>query len=515
MLPTLREVLETPSFRAAAVKVVTGDPDTTTVRWVHSSEVYEMGGLLAGGEVLLTSGLGLHGRSAAQLTAYVDQLADAGCVALALEVGRSFFEVPAELVAAAERRGVVFLALTAVVPFERMVEDFHDLLVRRRMSTSRSGEPIWQELLGTVVAGQGMVALLDATARLAGCAVALHDEDGRLVERSRISVGALPGGPTEADVRGSGGVLGRLALQGSPSARRNAVAQRAAVAVALELARHLGPGDRPSAAQSLVADLAAGVVGSAREAAERLGSAGWTPEPGRHVLVAALDVDPRTPVGDAVPALREAVQAVVGPCVVGTAGSHAVVVAQGWTRGEPMRVRRAFEDVYARLVARDGGDVVRALGVAAPVEDLADLHDAVGRARDVVRLARRLGTRRGVVLARDVGVHRLLAAESSSALVAELVADQLGALIAYDTQHSADLVRTLDAYLATGGSKARSAAILGIRRQSLYARLARIERLLGTPLDDPAQLVTLGVAMTGWRLRTGLDPQAAFDRAGR
>lgn len=92
------------------------------------------------------------------------------------------------------------------------------------------------------------------------------------------------------------------------------------------------------------------------------------------------------------------------------------------------------------------------------------------------------------------------------------VTEQLGSLIAYDTAHSADLVRTLDAYLAHRGGKARTADFLGIRRQSLYARLTRIEKLMGVSLDDPAQVVCLGLALTAWRMRTGLDPQAAFER---
>ena len=145
MLPTLRNVLALPSFEAAAVEVLTGSPDTVVVRWVHSSEVYEMGGLLSGGELLLTTGLGLQGRSAQQLTAYVDQLADAGCAALAMEVGRSFLVAPPELVEAARRRGVAFLTLHTIVPFERMVEDFHDLVMMRRLGMQRTGEPVWHQ----------------------------------------------------------------------------------------------------------------------------------------------------------------------------------------------------------------------------------------------------------------------------------------------------------------------------------------------------------------------------------
>ena len=109
MLIPLSDVLALPSFRAAGAQVLAGRPEGVLVRWVHSSEVFEMGGLLAGGEVLLTTGLGLHGRTSEHLTAYVEQLADAGLAALALELGRTFFEVPAAILEAAGRRQLVVL----------------------------------------------------------------------------------------------------------------------------------------------------------------------------------------------------------------------------------------------------------------------------------------------------------------------------------------------------------------------------------------------------------------------
>ncbi|MFC7495418.1 MULTISPECIES: PucR family transcriptional regulator [unclassified Nocardioides] len=510
MMPTLRDVLAMPSFRSASVEVLTGDL-SAVVRWVHSSEVYEMGGLLAGGEVLLTSGLGLHGRTADQLVAYVDQLADAGCVALAMEIGRSFFDIPQELVDTARRRGVAFLVFHSVVPFERMVEDFHDLLVRRKLGSARSGEAIWQELLTPVMLGQGMAVLLDAVARLAGCAAELVDADDRVVERSRIAVPSSESDVVAAEVRVQSGVAGRLVLRGRSTARRAAVAQRAASAVALELGRHPGVGRRPSLAQAVITDLVAGSLVSAADLRERLVGVGWMVTD--HVLVAALDVDPKVPVQDLLSPLRDAVQEVVGQCVVGVAGSQVVVLAQGWQRADLPRVRAAFVEVHDLVLARAGdlADQVRTLAVAAPVESLADVATAVAQVREVVQIARRFGTRTGVLLARDVGVQRLLAAGSPTALAA-FVAEQLGPLIDHDRETSGDLVRTLDAFISHGSSKAATAAALGIRRQSLYARLSRIERLLGVTLADSAQVGCLSVALMAWRMRTGLDLQAAFDR---
>ena len=512
VLPTLLDVLALPSFRSAAVEVLVGDPAATTVRWVHSSEVYEMGGLLAGGELLLTTGLGLYGRTAAQLTAYVDLLADAGCAALAMEIGRSFFVVPPELVQAAQRRGMALLALRAVVPFERMTEDFHDLLVARQFAKRQSGEPIWQALLGTVVAGQGLAALLTTVSRLAGCAVEFRDLDDHVLARSTGPAAAPGADATAVDVRGVTDPLGRLLFRGQLTARRAAVAGRAALAVALEIGRHQDARVRTSPAQALVADLVAGAVSSAGDLAERMTLAGLALAPGEHVLVAAVDLDVRVAAADLLPAVRDAVAGPLGACVVGSIGHHVIVVTRGWPRPSVSRVRLRFDEVYAALVAGDGADSVRTIGVAMPVVDLADVGSAVASARDVVQILRRLGVRSGVHLARDIGVPRLLASAVDQTQMAAFVGEQLGALIAYDTQHSADLIRTLDAYLRSGCSKSHTSAMLGIRRQSLYGRLDRIERLLGVRVADPDQVMCLAVAMVAWRMRTGLDPQAAFDR---
>ncbi|WP_143048814.1 hypothetical protein [Rhodococcus jostii] len=98
----------------------------------------------------------------------------------------------------------------------------------------------------------------------------------------------------------------------------------------------------------------------------------------------------------------------------------------------------------------------------APAQQLSDISAAVGQAREIVQISRRFDTRKNrVILSRDVGVQRLLAADLAPAALTAFIAEQLGFVIAYDTTHSADLGRTLDAYLATRGSKARTATVLG------------------------------------------------------
>ncbi|KAB2812343.1 PucR family transcriptional regulator [Pimelobacter simplex] len=506
---SLAEVLSLPSFRAAGTEVVHGDVGRVQVRWVHSSEVFEMGSLLAGGEVLLTSGLGLHGRTAEHLGAYVDQLADAGVAAIGLEVGRTFFTVPDSILEAVRRRDVPLLVFHRVVPFERMVEDFHELLVRRKVEAG-TGDAGWRALTQTVIEGRGLRALLDETSRLAGCAVELRDPDGQTVERSRIA--SVSGdAAVQVQVRGEAGVHGTLRLLGAETSHRVRVAEAAGIAVALELGRGAGGGHRPGPQQSLVADLVAGVVVSRADVLHRLGDLGWPPLEGRHLVVAAIEVDAAVPLTDAVAATERALvdDGRGDPAVlVGTSGGHVVVVHRGGRRAVPAQVRDDLTAAAERLAAQLPGRVL--LGATTPVADPGDLSAAVGRARQVVRTARRYGRRTGVVMERDVAPHRLVTRSVDPQVLSDFVREQIGPLIDHDREHRSELLRTLDAYLACSLSKARTADLLGLRRQSLYDRLARIERLLGVSLDEADHRTGLGLALLGWRMRTGLDPQVGF-----
>lgn len=510
MHTTLAEVLRLPSFRAAGTQLLTGDPDTIDIRWVHSSEVYEMSGLLAGGELLLTTGLGLHGANADQLDAYVTSLARAGCAALALELGRSFLEPPEAMVDAARRAGLGFLTFSRVVPFVRMVEDFHELAVRARLDAAAE-DAGWAGLLDLVVEGAGPQAVLDQLARIAGCAAELLDPDGNVVEQSRISTVRLHDGPgATAPLRSRHRVLGTVRLQcGTPDERLTRLAERAATALTLELARHRDTGWRPSLAQALVSDLNAGSLVSHDEIAGRLENAGL-PTTGR--LGVAVAIDPHADPGPCLSRVESVWPEVIGPVIAGTVGHLVIALLATGPSTTPRRLRELLHDGHHAL---GGSGIEVTIGSAMPSERWTDLPTALQIARDVVRLAdTRAGDTR-VLLARDVGVQRLLTGGIGPERIDALVAEQLGPLLAADRRGQSALVSTLDAYLATGRSKTLSAQRLGVRRQTLYARLARIERTLGISLDDAESVLGLHVALVAWRLRTGIDPAVGVSPGAR
>jgi len=508
-LPTLAEVLALPEFAAAAPEVMHGDPASCVIRWVHSSEVYEMGSLLHGGELLLTTGLGLHGQSGRAQAAYVDALADAGLSALALELGRTFGEVPAPVLEAARRRDLPLIALHRVVPFVTLVEAFHELLLRRRVASLRRGEMIWQELLGAVLNRRGLPDLLAAVAALAGCPAHLVAADGRLV------ASATPEGPVAASGRLApegrgwlaqpvpvhGQLWGTLLLAGRRTARRAAVLERAATAVALELLRTGDLADRDRMAQALIQDLLSGRPIPADELTGRGELAGLSLTPGRPVFGLAVAVERRASAHAIRAEAAAAIRAAFGPCLVAEVDHDVLAIAVASEGEEELRARLG---TVAGELGR--GHVLLAVAAGAPGEATA-LGRSLTEAREAVGIARRLGARNRVLLSRDVGVHRLLVRLDRDVELGWFLREQLGPLLDYDAVHGTDLVRTLDAYLAHGLSKTGAAAALGIRRQTLYNRLARIEAVVGVlPLADHERRTALSLALLAWRLRTGLDP---------
>ena len=178
-------------------------------------------------------------------------MADAGLAALALELGRTFSEVPEGILRAAERRQLVVVALRDVVPFAAMVEAFHRLVMDHEISGLRRGERIWRELTSGVLDRGGLHALVRRIADLAGGSAYLVARDGRLVAASHPAAAAPPATRENSRPVEIGGTSwGTLVVDARRGQLRAAVLDRAPHVVALETAprEHHQPTGSPSPA---------------------------------------------------------------------------------------------------------------------------------------------------------------------------------------------------------------------------------------------------------------------------
>lgn len=127
---SIREALELPVFRRAQARVVAGsDRLDRPIRWVHVSELADIASLLGGGELLLTTGMGVSGSGEAGRRRYVRQLAEAGIAGLVVELGRSFTRLPGEMVSTATDLGLPLIALDHETRFVEVTEQVHRAII--------------------------------------------------------------------------------------------------------------------------------------------------------------------------------------------------------------------------------------------------------------------------------------------------------------------------------------------------------------------------------------------------
>ncbi|WKN48017.1 PucR family transcriptional regulator ligand-binding domain-containing protein [Nocardioides sp. Arc9.136] len=496
---TVRDLLEMPLLRRARPEVLVGsDLGAREVRWVHTSEIYGISPLLKGGEVLLTTGLGLVGAAGPGIGAYVESLAAQGVAALLLELGRTFPTPPDALVAAAREHDLPLVVLHGVVPFIEVTEAVHPLLITGELDVLRRADEVTAVLHDAVAEGIGGPELVALVAQCCRAPVGVYSPDGTLLlgedVRSRV------GPPLEAEVGRTPWATLAVADTREPALPR--LVALCATMLDLRLGPGGGTGRRTGPGSDLVLALAAGQHLSRGDVLVRARAAGLAP--GAGVQAVGLAVELRLP-GSLRPGLSatvEAAQAAFGAALV--AEVDGVLLVATTVRPSALRARLAdfAEGLDAELRATVGGGVVR-VAAGPPVEDPAGLARSLPAARDALHLAARLTPGSRTVLASDVGVYRLLSGMVDDAELGRFVEDQLGALLDHDARHGAELVPTLDAYLEAGLSKTVAAHALGIRRQTLYARLERITGLLGgLDLETRQVRTALDLALVGWRMRS-------------
>ncbi|MFI1926102.1 helix-turn-helix domain-containing protein [Streptomyces sp. NPDC020377] len=142
------------------------------------------------------------------------------------------------------------------------------------------------------------------------------------------------------------------------------------------------------------------------------------------------------------------------------------------------------------------------VGASAPVRGLTADPDTVvaayaegRRCLDALRLLGRSGDG---AAAEDFGFLGLLLAGDRD--VAGFVERTIGRVVAYDQRRGTDLLRTLDAYFASGMSPARTKDELHVHVNTVAQRLERVGRLLGDDWQGPARALEIQLALRLHRL---------------
>ncbi|MFD9792839.1 helix-turn-helix domain-containing protein [Streptomyces sp. NPDC059070] len=154
----------------------------------------------------------------------------------------------------------------------------------------------------------------------------------------------------------------------------------------------------------------------------------------------------------------------------------------------------------ARQLAKQLGGALHekvSVGASAPVEAPAArpgaVAEAYGEARRCLEALRLLGRPGEGAAAQDLGFLGLLLADTRD--IDGFVDRTIGEVVAYDERRGTDLVRTLDAYFASGMRPARTKDDLHVHVNTVAQRLERIAKLLGPDWQCPARALEVQLAL--------------------
>ena len=531
---TVQRALELPGLRSGLPEVVAGaDRLQRTVRWVHAGEVPNIASLLKGGELLLTTGLGLGTRPAEQ-RAFVRRLADRGIAALVVELGPRFARLPATIVETARAAGLPLVQLHREVPFVAVTEEIHTEIVNGHYALQRQAEEVHRQCTEALLGGGGVPQVLRILSDFAANPVFLETADGQLLYAAGTESGPAdplqvwdglrgqraaresgpPVGTVLVDVPGGGPGTGSvrarlvlLAVSGALSPLHRMAAERAAglLAVVLMQARQeeelaaRGRGD-------FLTDLAEGRI-SAEDAPAQARVLGFKPGEGPLLPVVMRLAPELSPSGSwalLARAVTEELAAVGVPVLVGVRpveGRVPLLLALRSGTARPALADRVAAALRAGAhragLEGTGGRTPVVVVVGAP-GGWAAAGAGLRHAAEAATAAQGLAERPWFD-ARSLDIDLLLWRLRDHPDLASFVDRAIGPLREHDRTSRPELLPTLEAYLAHAGRKAEAARDLHLNRQTLYNRLARIGELLGTDLDDPQSVLALSLALRARR----------------
>ncbi|MCT9076592.1 PucR family transcriptional regulator [Streptomyces fulvoviolaceus] len=502
--PTLsvRQVLALERVLAGEPEVVAGAAQLDrAVRWVHVAEAADVGVMLSGGEMVLTTGVLLAGDESAQAE-YIQSLHRAEASAVVLGLGRAFPAPPDVMRRAAERCGLPMVVLHRPFPFAELTEEVQGWLVRRKFAAVSMSEAVRSALTGLITAGAPLQRLLDEVAQHSGCPVVVTNLAHRVLatagerpavddvlrdwERiSRQAGGSEGDGWIRAELTGRGERWGRIMLCGyrGDTATGRLLADRAAEALVLH--RMLGGNSahtwEEQSAQSLLTDLVSGVV-PARQLLPRARAAGLPVNRRTFVPLVVRDGDP---------AQLDRVLRMLGlPGIVAELADGATAVLLSLARDQDASVLAA--NFAARVRSEAVGSAVAAADpriawddVPAGLREAQHVADAVADSSAVLDLP-------AVVRLKDVHLRGLIRLLRDDPHVQSFAERELDGLLCGAGE---DLLAVLRTYLASGRNKSRTAQLHHVSRPALYRRLEAIQARLGVDLDDFEQAASVHIAL--------------------
>ncbi len=539
---TVGDMLRMPAFERATLVAGEGGLGNV-IRWVHIVDLPEAKYEWAhGGELLLTTGVGLRNEPARQ-AALIPTLAQRGLVGLVLSVGFQLDSAPETMRAAADRLNFPIIELPPDVPFVEITRTVLTHIINQQYALRERAEEIHRTLTTLVLEGGTLQGVADALAEILQRSITIETTSFAVLAAARLGAEdaarkrAVANGKTPPDLVH---YLNELGIYERLLAERRPIRLPALPAMEMTMERIVAPiivdseiigyvwiiaGETHlDALDELAIEHAATVAAlimhkerAVQYAAmslrgdffeqllhyttppdsrvvERAHQLGFCLDCAYQILIAVSDTNGSEELPSSLMRIEQWLQA-THPALVIARGQRVVIVLYGHRLTAGARIAQKLVDALGRSASP------LLIGIGEPVGKVADLCVSYSQASEAVDVARALDRRAGILRFVDLGLLHWLRHLPAEVIHENAYMKAIEILAAYDAEHGTELLQTLDTYL-DAPSVGEAADLLFIHRNTLSYRLERIEKLLQMDLGLPTQRLNLHVAAKCHRLNS-------------
>lgn len=512
MPPTVAELLDLPGLGLTAVAGKAGLD--RSIRWVHTSELPDPTRWLSGGELLLTTGMGMKGSPNLQ-RAYLKRLDAARLAGLGVGIGFGFDSVPTPILRAADRAGFPVLEVPYPVPFIAIGEAVSSALAQERMRELEMSEEIHDRLARLATLGSGPADILEEVVDTAPGWAYLFTPRAEVVASASSPGFAAPSpasvwsklppgfsadhtprsssllGPSESEL--ALGVVSAKGLEGivvfgKPGrleVKDRLVVRHAVTVLGLLLAsrRAVADVERRVAGDVLVEALEGRLVGAQLQ--RRLELAGYPPAAEVSVLVAEVNSALSADLEATAATLEDRLDAVSERARAAVVGRRIVALV---VHPAPQALA---ESVLRELSTEHPDDDA---GLRVGVGDLVAPHDLRQSHLSAMLALRAAPETAAVATGAHLGAYRLLMGSQSRPVLESFVRSVLGPLLDRDGERGSELFASVRAFVEAGGRWEQGAHALGVHRHTLRYRINQAQELLPRDLFSPEDRMEIWLA---------------------
>lgn len=541
---TVKDILNRETFNSA--KVIAGSKGLIRqVKWTHILEVKEFESLINGGELILTTGVGLQLDLPTQHK-YLKSLIDKNAAGICIEIGTYFKEIPFELIQLANEHDFPIIIFEEIVKFVDITQDLHTHIINQHHQMLTQLDTLSRKFIGLSFAPNGILKILQELHNYFQQGVLFITDDSKshyypseignletalrgYIEKSQMDNTEKITRTIDNDifalipVRGLGQTWGYLCLQMKQQLSNELfflILDRAALAIAQILLRIKTIEERR---QNMEDEIVQNLMKGREYEQDDIHTYLPTANSKMYFRIFLIQMD--FPEISMVEEDWEEVKLQRAMLVRSLFKRHGFFPAVSSGKTEISVIASFITDDCLKGETEKFSQIIRSItemkeqsyldgssctfGISRVYKDLVQVKDGYKEAKEVFKMHGSKITK--TYFYENLGIYRLLLALKNSGFLEDYINDYLYVVLDYDKKMESTLFATLCVYLECNGVKNETADRLFIVRQTLYNRLDKLESILGSKFMEPSNRLALEVAIKAHQL-VNIEGTISFSR---